>query len=79
MHGRASAWGARELIWIVPATLIALTIALGIAVAVSPLLLLNVSLLIIPFIVLAVATPFIRKAIDNLIDIAQRRESPLSR
>ena len=75
LNGRPFAWGPREVIWIVPSTLIALTIALGIVIAVSPLLLLNVSLLMIPFLVLAVATPFIRNAIDKLIDVAQQRAS----
>ncbi|HEV2641973.1 MAG TPA: hypothetical protein VGT98_04675 [Candidatus Elarobacter sp.] len=50
-------------------------IAYGVLTAVSPVLLLNVSLLMIPFVVLAVATPFIRNGMDNMIDIAQRRQS----
>ena len=74
LNGRSFAWGPRELVWIIPATLIALTIVYGVLIAVSPLLLLNVSLLMIPFIVLAIATPFIRNGLDKTIDIGQRRQ-----
>ena len=74
LPGRYFAWGPRELMWITPATMIALTAAVGLVIAAAPPFVRSQPLLAIPFLVLALTTPLLRWAIDAKIDAARRNQ-----
>ncbi len=74
LPGRYFLWGPRALIWLTPGVIIAIIVVVAGIIWRTPLLQ-QQRLMAVPFVLIALVTPLMQRAIDDKMDAAIRRGS----